>query len=94
MILGAKGLMELIKRARTTISSIMCCSVLYFGCRCMLFETFNHNTVKFFSLQDVLLEIRAGKMVASGTRVTPDPRKGLIRLVKVGAFHMGDFRIS
>jgi hypothetical protein len=33
-------------------------------------------------------------MVASGTRVTPDPRKGLIRLVKVGAFHMGDFRIS
>ncbi|KAG0555844.1 hypothetical protein M758_11G006600 [Ceratodon purpureus] len=32
--------------------------------------------------QDVLLEIRAGKMIASGTRVTPDPRKGLIRLVK------------
>jgi hypothetical protein len=48
MILGAKGLMELIKRARTTISSIMCCSVLYFGCRCMLFETFNLNTVNFF----------------------------------------------
>jgi len=32
--------------------------------------------------QDILLEIRAGKMIASGTRVTPDPRKGLIRLVK------------
>lgn len=33
-------------------------------------------------------------MIASGTRVTPDPRKGLIRLVKVGLLHVGDFHIS
>jgi hypothetical protein len=32
--------------------------------------------------QDVLLEIRAGRMDVNGTRITPDPRKGLIRLVK------------
>ena len=52
---------------------------------------FNHKTVGIL-VQDVLLEIRAGKMIASGTRVTPDPRKGLIRLVKVGLLHIGYFR--
>jgi len=48
------------------------------------FLTFIHKTVGTV-VQDVLLEIRAGKMIANGTRVTPDPRKGLIRLVKVGS---------
>lgn len=32
--------------------------------------------------QEVLFEFKAGKMVANGTRVVPDPRKGLVRLVK------------
>lgn len=35
-------------------------------------------------MQEVLFEFKAGKMVANGTRVVPDPRKGLVRLVKVG----------
>ncbi|KAH9553888.1 hypothetical protein CY35_08G036400 [Sphagnum magellanicum] len=32
--------------------------------------------------QEILFEFRAGKMTKTGTRVTPDPRKGLVRLVK------------
>jgi hypothetical protein len=34
--------------------------------------------------QEILFEFRAGKMTKTGTRVTPDPRKGLVRLLKVG----------
>ncbi|KAH8962121.1 hypothetical protein BDL97_05G086300 [Sphagnum fallax] len=32
--------------------------------------------------QEILFEFRAGKMMTNGTRVTPDPRKGLVRLSK------------
>lgn len=32
------------------------------------------------SLQEIMLEFRAGKMVLEGTRVTPDTRKGLVRI--------------
>jgi hypothetical protein len=32
--------------------------------------------------QEILFEFRAGKMTKTGTRVTPDPRKGLVRLLK------------
>ena len=30
-----------------------------------------------------MLEFRAGKMVFEGTRVTPDARKGLVRIARV-----------
>ena len=33
--------------------------------------------------QEIMLEFRAGKMVFEGTRVTPDARKGLVRIAKV-----------
>lgn len=33
-------------------------------------------------MQETLFEFRAGKMIVRGTHVTPDPRKGLVRLVK------------
>ncbi len=38
----------------------------------------------YLDLQEILFEFRAGKMMTNGTRVTPDPRKGLVRLSKVG----------
>uniref|UniRef100_A0A0C9S7A5 TSA: Wollemia nobilis Ref_Wollemi_Transcript_9392_1311 transcribed RNA sequence n=1 Tax=Wollemia nobilis TaxID=56998 RepID=A0A0C9S7A5_9CONI len=34
------------------------------------------------TLQEVMLEFRAGKMTMEGTRVTPDTRKGLVRVAK------------
>lgn len=33
--------------------------------------------------QEIMLEFRAGKMVSEGTRVTPDARKGLVRIARV-----------
>lgn len=33
--------------------------------------------------QETLLEFRAGKMVFEGRRVTPDTRKGLVRIARV-----------
>ncbi|XP_051149192.1 26S proteasome regulatory subunit RPN13 [Andrographis paniculata] len=37
-------------------------------------------TDAFTSIQEVLLEFRAGKMLMDGTRVLPDSRKGLVRM--------------
>ncbi|KAH9305321.1 hypothetical protein KI387_009725, partial [Taxus chinensis] len=34
------------------------------------------------SVQEVMLEFRAGKMIMEGTRVMPDARKGLVRVAK------------
>lgn len=33
--------------------------------------------------QEVMLEFRAGKMLLEGKRVTPDTRKGLVRISRV-----------
>lgn len=33
-------------------------------------------------MQEIMLEFRAGKMVFEGTRVTPDTRKGLVRIAR------------
>ncbi|KAF3791559.1 26S proteasome regulatory subunit [Nymphaea thermarum] len=40
------------------------------------------GTDGFASVQEVLLEFRAGKMFLEGKRVIPDTRKGLVRLIK------------